>query len=111
MLGAQGSLYKGSPVWAACVLTLLSVHFAGMIVVCGCQAAKAETIFKKCLCNVTRTRERATWKPCTDATEAQDIKILNSIILAEICLGMNMFSKTGSWRIYNHSNLLTSPRP
>lgn len=29
-------------------------------------------------------RERATWKPCTDATEAQDIKISNSTILAEI---------------------------
>lgn len=39
------SLYKGSPVWAALVLILPCVHFAVMIVVCRCQAAKAETIF------------------------------------------------------------------
>ena len=55
--------------------------------------------------------ERATWKPCTDAAEVQDIKILNGIILAEICLGMGMFSETGCWRICNYGNLLTSPRP
>lgn len=40
------SPYKGSPVWAVLVLILPCVHFAVMIVVCGCQAAKAETIFK-----------------------------------------------------------------